>query len=558
MRVAAARTHRRYEVGGLPLIHALAQRMGLRALLERFVARHGNDQVPVVDTLLLLIYNLTRAKEPLYPLPAWVDAIDGRAIGEAALATKCFSDDRFARALDRLYRADRAALMTELVLTVVQRFELDLSRLHNDSTSIKAYGQYPGKTPSGVQLARGHSKDHRPDLKQLVFSLSLCADGAVPVHHKVYSGNRSDDTTHIETWCTLCKIAGTTRFLYVADSKLCTDAQLHYIISHGGRAITIVPETWSEVAAFKAALRTTQKAKKEIWRRGKPNHEERTEYFSAFTGEHRTRKRGYRLHWIYSSEKRQRDRVTREEHLSKAEQALRTLNAKLNTRRLKEREAIETAVTEILVRHPVSRVLRVEIGTARIGHRVQIGNGRPGKNTQYKLRIQHLYTLTWRREPQALKAEARLDGVFPLLSTDPERSSKAVLQAYKYQPRLEKRFAQFKSIHHAAPLLFKKVTRVEANLFLFFIALMIQALLEREVRNTMAAQHIKSIPLYPEERQASRPTTHKILDLFERVSTYAIVEHDHVVEEFKDELSHTQKEILDCLTIPEDHFWFAK
>jgi len=214
MMAAAERSHRRHEVGGLPLIHALASRMALRASLERFVARHGNDQVPVVDTLMLLIYNLTRGKEPRYQLPAWVATLDGRAIGDAALETKCFSDDRFGRALDRLYRADRAALMTELVLTVVQRFDLDLSRLHNDSTSVKAYGHYPGNTPNGVQLARGHSKDHRPDLKQLVFSLSLCADGAVPIHHPVYSGNRTDDTTHIETWRTLCQIAGTTQFLY--------------------------------------------------------------------------------------------------------------------------------------------------------------------------------------------------------------------------------------------------------------------------------------------------------------------------------------------------------
>jgi transposase len=203
-------------------------------------------------------------------------------------------------------------------------------------------------------------------------------------------------------------------------------------------------------------------------------------------------------------------------------------------------------------------VLRVETGTARVGHRVQVGKGRPGKNTQYELRIQHIYTLTWHREPQALKAEARVDSVFPLLSTDLELSSKAVLQAYKYQPRLEKRFAQFKSIHHAAPLLFKKVTRIEANLFLFFIALMLQALLEREVRNAMVAQRIKSIPLYPEEREASRPTTSKILDLFERVSTYAIVEHDRVVEEFKDELTDTQRAVRECLAISEDDYWLPK
>ena len=42
---------------------------------------HGNDQVPVVDTLMLLVYNLTLGKDPLYELQAWVDGLDGRAIG---------------------------------------------------------------------------------------------------------------------------------------------------------------------------------------------------------------------------------------------------------------------------------------------------------------------------------------------------------------------------------------------------------------------------------------------------------------------------------------------
>jgi len=54
-----------------------------------------------------------------------------------------------------------------------------------------------------------------------VFSLSLSADGAVPIHHKVYSGNRTDDTTHIETWETLCQITGVRDFLYVADEPSC-------------------------------------------------------------------------------------------------------------------------------------------------------------------------------------------------------------------------------------------------------------------------------------------------------------------------------------------------
>jgi len=553
--VTTARTLRRHQVGALPLLHAIAKRMGLRSVLERYVSSHGNDQVPVVDTLILLSYNLIIGKEPLYELPAWVASIDRRPIGLSDYAPEKFNDDRFGRCLDRVYEADRASLMTDLVTRFVRAFDLGLQRIHNDSTSIKAHGKYPEKTRSGVELKQGKSKDHRPDLKQLVFSLSLSADGAVPVHHKVYAGNRTDDTTHIETWNDIRNIAPGPDFLYVADSKLCSDEQLSYIVGKGGRAITITPETWAEVAEFKSVLRTTRKTKKEIWRRPKPGHEEETEYFSVFVGDYLTRKRGYRIHWIYSSEKRVRDRQSREARLAKAEQALMALNARLNTRNLKQQEAIEAAVKTILEQHQVEELLQFQIGTSREEYRIQIGKGRPGKQTRYKTCIRPIYTLTWTRNLQAMKQEARVDGLFPLLSTDLALSAKEVLQAYKYQPRLEKRFSQFKSFHNAAPLLFKRVTRIEANLFVFFIALIIQALIEREVRTKMGMHGLSGLLIYPEERESTRPTTNKIIDIFEPVSTYSIIENEQVVEEFKDELTDTHKTILEYLDISESDFW---
>ena len=555
--MSASRTLKRHQVGALPLLHAIVRRMQLRTVLERYVPSHGNDQIPVVDILILLGYNLTIGKEPLYELPAWVASIDRRPIGFAGYAPEKFNDDRFGRALDRLYEADRASLMTDLVTGVVRAFDLDLGRIHNDSTTIKAYGKYPGKSRSGIELKRGKSKDHRPDLKQLVFSLSLSADGAVPVHHKVYCGNRTDDTTHIETWTWVRKITPGPDFLYVADCKLCTDEQLSYVVGNGGRAITIMPESWSEVAEFKSVLRTTRKAKQEIWRRPKPGHAGKTEYFSVFVGDYLTHKRGYRIHWIYCSEKRLRDRQNREAFLAKAEQALLALNTRLNTRNLKQKEAIGAAVSAILDQYQVGGFLQFQIGTSHVEDRVQVGQGRPGRSTRYQNLIRPIFNLTWTRNLQALRAEARVDGLFPLLSTDTNLSAKEVLQAYKYQPRLEKRFSQFKSIHNAAPLLFKNVSRVEANLLVFFIALIIQALIERAVRTKMGDDGLSGLLIYPEEREANRPTTNKIIDVFDPVSTYSISENGHVVEEFRDELTDTQKLILEYLDIPESDYWSA-
>lgn len=554
---AVKKKHKRFQVGGLPLLHALAQRIGLRDILADYIPSHGNETIPAVDSLVLLIYNLTLGKEPLYALEDWAQSIDPRAIGYARLRMERFNDDRFGRALDKLYRADRASLLTKIVVALVKEFQINLSRVHNDSTTVKAYGKMAGKTKTGFQLKRGKSKDHRPDLKQLVFSLSISSDGAVPVHSKSYPGNRVDDKTHMETWNTIRKIKAGPEFLYVADSKLCSDEQLSYIVDNGGKAVTILPEYWREVKAFKESLRKRQIAKELIWRRPKPGSVEETESFSTFKGTYTTTKRGYRIHWISSSEKRKRDRFAREQRLKKAERDLITLRLKLNKRNLKTKKAIEDAATSIFAKHAVENLLSLEIGMTKELYQTPIGKGRPGRKTKYKGHFNTLYTLSWTRNAKALKDEQKTDGIFPLLCTDEKMTAKEVLKAYKYQPRLEKRFSQFKGIHRAAPLLFKKIERVEANMFAFFIALILQSLLEREVRRKMKKNKVKSLTVYPEQREASHPTTCKVLTIFDPVSAYQISQKGTVIEEYKDELNDTQKTILKFLGIPQHMYWQA-
>ena len=98
--------------------------------------------------------------------------------------------------------------------------------LHGDYAG--AHGQERGGKPT-VIAARGHSKDHRPDLKQLVLILTVSADGAVPLAHRLAAGSTNDDQTHIDTWDELRALTGRADFLYVADSKLCTREQMSHI-----------------------------------------------------------------------------------------------------------------------------------------------------------------------------------------------------------------------------------------------------------------------------------------------------------------------------------------
>lgn len=545
----------RQYVGEIPILQNIAHQMGIREIFLNHITSHGNEKVHSADSLMLLIYNITCGRQPLYELEQWVNKMDPRMFQSIDFVEGIFNDDRFARALDKLYYADRASLMTEIVINTVKAFNIKLEQFHNDSTSVKAYGKIPGKTNTGMELKQGKSKDHRPDLKQLVYCLTVSADGFVPIHYKAYSGNRTDDTTHIETWETIRKFIGKDDFLYVADCKVCTDKQLSHIVSNNGKVITVMPETWSEVKQFHDELRKQSKNKRVILRRKDSETNNNYNVFSCFEGSYKTHKRGYTIYWLHSSEKKQHDFKRRQTLIEKAEIALEELSGKLNKRKFKTKENIAQSVEKILGKYHVENFVQTTINEKEIRYKVQDGKGRPGPNTKYKIKVEKKYFLSWNQDKKALKKEKNVDGIFPLLCTDENISCKEALKAYKYQPRLEKRFNQFKSIHNAAPLLFKNIERVEAMMFLFFIALMIQAIIEREVRQNMKENEIEKLPLYPEHRVAYHPTTAKIFDRFCEISTYLLKVNNKVVEEFKDSLNQIQLTILNLLQIPESQYW---
>jgi transposase len=545
---------KRLHIAELPLIKSICEKIGLRDILSEYLPKKKNEDLCPVDTLMLLVYNLANGKNPLYELEEWARSIDKRCIGYEKYEDAKFTDDRFGRALDRLYKIDRATLMTKIVVEMINKFKVDLNEIHNDSTSVSAYGEYPEKTSTGFELKKGRSKDHKPGLKQLIYSLSISADGAVPIHYKAYPGNRNDDDTHIETWNTLAAISLKPDFLYVADCKLCSDSQLSHIAGGGGRAITPIPECWKEVAAFKSSQRAKPTTKTEIWRRYNEATDQ-IDYFSAYDGEYLTNGRGYKIHWIHSSARRQDDYDDRQERLKKAEDELRSLSKSLNRRQLKSEYAIRNACQNILKNRKVERFFEINITQTKESRSVKCGRGRPGKNATYRTVEEIVFAVSWSKKKDEIEAEKNVDGIYPLLSTDPNLSAKEVLQAFKYQPKLEKRFTQLKSVHNIAPLLFKKLERVEANLFLFFIALMIQALIEREVRFKMKNCGLPFLQVYPERRDAAHPTTSKIFDIFSEVSTYKISNGITVLEEYADELNHVQKTILNFLSISEETYW---
>ena len=219
--------------------------------------------------------------------------------------------------------------------------------------------------------------------------------------------------------------------------------------------------------------------------------------------------------------------------------------------RFRQLEKVVSAVDAILDAQSVRQFLQVDIEEQQQNKFRQSDRGRPSKSTKYTRRVQTRFCLTWRIDGPQLEQAAMGDGVFPLITNLRDWGADQVLRAYKRQPIIEKRFSQLKTDFCVAPVYLKSVKRIVGLLAVYFFALMVQSLLERELRLAMKSHGVESLPLYPEGRPCARPTTRRVLDVFEPIARHTIAGPDSEDDEIlTTELAPIHRRILKLLRIP--------
>jgi|AntRauTorcE11898_2_1112593.scaffolds.fasta_scaffold09414_2 transposase len=520
-------------IGVLPIINQLIQRLQLKAVLDDFLpAEDGRNKLSTSDALLLLVRNILLSREPIYGLGGWAAAYVPELLGLRDDQLKSLNDDRVGRALDRLFDANLPQLAMAITKNVVREFQLDLSELHNDSTTVRFYGDYEEfeqpvlrRGKKTVAMRQGHSKDHRPDLKQLLYILTVSDDGGVPVYFTTDDGDQNDDQTHVATWDLLRQLTGRPDFLYIADCKLASRENLAHIDREGGRFITILPKNRSEPRKMKQTL--LEKPDALTWNLLYETKDDRGNLihrFKTLREEQRTAD-GYRLLWIHSLAKQTNDAASRIKAINKTVDELVKLRVRLRSprSRMRDRHRVEAEVEKILASRTMEEFIRVEVLQEEEEQLKQETPGRPTEKTQYTRHVKLRFDLSWQIDSEQLERVKRADGVFPLITNDQKLTAEEVLRAYKRQPIIEKRFSQLKTDFHVAPVYLKEVSRIESLLCVYFISLVLQTLLERELRRSMEAQEVESLPLYPEARPCRRPTARRVIDAMESVSRHRIV-----------------------------------
>jgi transposase len=549
-------------VGPLPIVNHFLTRLGVDALLKRHLApTDGRTKVAPSQILGLLVRNLVLARQPLYAVPDWAEKQLPGLLGLTPEQIPLVNDDRIGRALERLFDADRQAMMTDLVVGMAKEFDLSLEELHNDSTTLSVHGEYAEATgrlirgQSTVYITFGHSKDHRPDLKQLLWILTVSADGAVPVHFKVTDGNTEDSTTHIETWEVLRQVVGSAKFLYVADSKLCTRQNLKHIDQNGGWFVTVMPQTRSEDQLFKDWLQDHAPQWTEVIRRPHPRRKDGPPDVISALSSPIPDGDGFRLIWYQSTHKMERDAQSRRDAIQRGWKDLQGLQMKLqgSRSRVRSKPGVVKLVDEILRESGAERWIRYAVQTVEVPEFRQEKRGRPGRKTRYRRQIKRRFELTWQLRQDRVDYDARCDGVFPLITNCPpdHLSAAQVLKAYKCnQPLVEKRHHLLKNVQSATPVYLQNVARIEALLFAFFVSLLVHALIERELRNAMGAAGQESVPLYPEERECEAPTAQRALEIFNDLQRHLLIQEGNLIQRFDPTLTAQHTSILELLQIP--------
>jgi transposase len=541
------------EVGAAPLVRRFLQRLELPALFEQHLPPLPGrpPALPSATVLGVLLTNLLLARQPLYALAEWaarrVPEHIGLEPGQAAL----LNDDRVGRALDHLRKADRASLLTAVVRQAVRVFGIDLSEFHQDTTTVTFSGTYAHQRPDQAGrppwITFGYNKDHRPDLKQLLYSVTISADGAVPVHCKTYDGNTSDDSVHVDTWDFLRRLVGHSDFLYVADSKLCTRDNMNHIADGQGRFLTVMPRTRSEDGFFRTYLQDHPLGWREVRREPNPRRRDGPDLVYHGVESPQGSAEGYRVLWYRSSQKQEQDQQDRQRRLRRAQARLEGLQAP-GRRQPRSAGEARQAAERIRAEEQVQTLLRIVIDAEGEETYRQVGPGRPGPDTEYRRVQTWRYRARFEEDGQALARAARCDGLFPLMTNDKTLSLADALDKYKYQPFVEKRHEQLKSGFAVAPMWLKSPARVESMLWLYFVVELLAALLEREVRRQMEQQGAARLALYPEGRPSTAPTAALVLDALEGHRRHRLLaEQGQELRRFHDPLTPATQQTLALL-----------
>ncbi len=418
-------------LGGVWLLDGLWRRLGIPAALGELLGsrRFATD---VERVLFALVCN--RALAPCSKLAAAEWASQDVAIP----GLEAMDDDHAYRVLDLLVEADAEAKVQEAVFFAcadLLNLEVDLLFFDTTSTYFEADADVDGGGEQAPFRALGHSKDHRPDLPQVVIGLAVTREG-IPVRVWVWPGNTNDQTVIQEVKDDL-RGWRLGRCVWVVDRGFSSDENLRYLTRGGGH--------WIAGERMRDGSPDAQAA---LARPGRyQSVRDNLRVKDVRLGEGDNAKRFVVCHNPAEAE---RDKAERDAQLARLEAELARIESARRKAKTETDRQTHTRAECALRDHPtLSRYLR------------QTPSGR--------LLI----------DRAKIAAEERLDGKYLLSSSDPDLSAEEIALGYKNLREAERSFRDLKTTLELRPVFHRLEHRIRAHVVVCWLALLLIRIAER-------------------------------------------------------------------------------
>jgi transposase len=519
-------------LGSLPVIAHFARRLGVQEIIDQICPSRGNAQLTHGQVALAIIANRLTQPKAMYQLLSWAQQWGVREV--FGFDPGHLNDDRLGRCLDVLAPKINP-LQGTVTVAAIREFDLDLSQLHWDLTSVVLQGEYPPEEQQRHYPLPAYGFGGEEHCKQLRVGELVTNDGGVPVWHQSFDGNQADVGTVVAQMEALRAHVSLPECLVIGDSKLLSATVIERLRRQQLHFLAPLPKSAELDAAFLALeAQGWQPLDYLAKRQERLAPEERTQYQGQeVTGEWINPETGererFRRLFVISSEERATCRKVRAQQMTKVEMELAKIQAGLGKRQLKTAAQVQARVERVLAERRVTPLYQAAVSDTK-----------------------GALTLTWAVDAAALSRAEALDGYYVLLTSVPvERADgSALLRMWKQESQIERRFSDWKGPLKVRPVFVTSNARMAALLLLLHLALMLYCLLEREARRQLAAKGRQKVTNLLAGHVDAVPTGDNILRAFEHL-LLIIEAEEHGREYAMSEFSPEQGELWRLLGIQE-------
>jgi transposase len=435
------RVERVREFGEVYLALALWRRLGLHQLLQE-ILEAGREEVPwELTACILTVARFCGQRSELEVVERWY--ADSALEDLLGVSLAHINDARLYRGLDVLH-AQKDRLCAHLLTRYQDWFGVDFEFLLYDVTST----YFEGEARSNAKAARGYSRDHRPDCKQVNIGLVVTPEG-LPMGYEVFAGNTADVTTVEEMVEFMENKYGLAKRIWVMDRGMVSEDNLDFL--RGRPAFYLVGTPKSQLKGLEAQL-----LDKADWAEVQPGVEVKlVPHPDGGTQEQ------YVL--CRSSARREKEAAMIELARKRLRAQLDKLHASLQKRPVRDVNRIERRIGRWLGRFPAAERL-LEVTVQRNDQGLACG-----------------LSILERTERAAWAEHAH--GAYLLRTNWAEKDPAKLWRCYMQLSQAEDAFRISKSDLNLRPVFHHKIERVEAHILVCFLTLALWRTLESWLRS---------------------------------------------------------------------------